>query len=866
MFLTTLRYRLIFLSILPIVVAASLLVIIINHEKTHIDELKSSMGYINEVRVISEVLHDMQSERGYSIGCSSKDCSDKDEKILDDLRKALDGSLDKFNRYDFKIFDKSLVQDNLDRLLLNRQSISSRTFSHKDIKEYYTDTIDRLIDSIKYISKNTQDKQVRNYIVSYSYLANAKESLGLMRARVNRALILDEFYEDELYETLRKYKFFAKSIDSFLVISSSEISDFYHKQTLKESYKETFSTLEQILKSKNIKVADIDSNYWFAIATKTINLLKATEDKIFDDAINSAKDELGGMYKKIAMIVFASFIAILAMFLTLMSLNKRLFSNVKKVEQNRQTSQSLLEQYSASIDASSIVSKTDKNGIITFVNDEFCKITGFSKDELVGSNHNLIRHPDTPLEVYQDMWHTIKDLKKPWSNIVKNKNKDGSEFWAKSFIYPILDEQGEVVEYIATRVDITELVQQKSAYERVAVVDSLTELGSRYKLKKDIEASKKPLALAIVNIDSFREVNDFYGHDFGDKILLKLADILKWYKQKYKDIELYRVQADEFALLSSYRGDFERIVEDITSYIRGFKFEVEDEQIIISCSCGISYEPNEHLLSSANMALKLAKKSDATRVIYDEDNSLEKEYENNIKYTKKLTSAIENDRLVAYYQSIVDNKTGNIHKYESLIRMIDEDGEVVSPFFFLEIAKRSRKYFDITKKVLEQSFELFKDSEYEFSINLSIKDIADPQISDFIVDSLKDYSGANRVVFELVESESVKNFDLVNRFIHEVKSYGAKIAIDDFGTGYSNFEYLAKLKADYLKIDGSLIKHLAKDQNTKQVVLAIVKFAKALDVKCIAEFVEDEAIYEAVKELGIEYSQGYYFSKPQPTI
>lgn len=165
--------------------------------------------------------------------------------------------------------------------------------------------------------------------------------------------------------------------------------------------------------------------------------------------------------------------------------------------------------------------------------------------------------------------------------------------------------------------------------------------------------------------------------------------------------------------------------------------------------------------------------------------------------------------------------------------------------------------------MLKKSFETFKDKTQEFSVNLTIADILNLSIKNYIFELLELYGIGERVVFEIVESESIENFAEIAAFIASVKSFGAKIAIDDFGTGYSNFEYLLRLKADYIKIDGSMIRNIDSDGDAQIVVSTIVDFAKKMGVKTIAEFVENESIYNKVKELGIDYSQGYYFSEPK---
>ncbi len=235
-------------------------------------------------------------------------------------------------------------------------------------------------------------------------------------------------------------------------------------------------------------------------------------------------------------------------------------------------------------------------------------------------------------------------------------------------------------------------------------------------------------------------------------------------------------------------------------------------------------------------------------------------------WTLKLKKALENDRIVPYYQAIFNINTNKIEKYEALVRLIDEDGSIVSPFYFLNIAKKSKQYLKLTKQVIKKSFEYFKDKDYEFSVNLTLEDIKNKNISSYIIEMLKEYKIASKVVFEIVESEGIEDFDQINNFLDRARELGCKIAIDDFGSGYSNFEYLIKLNADYIKIDGSLIKDILIDKSNQEIVVTIIDFAKRQGFKTIAEFVSNEEIFNKVKELGIDYVQGYYISEPNPNI
>jgi EAL domain-containing protein (putative c-di-GMP-specific phosphodiesterase class I) len=201
------------------------------------------------------------------------------------------------------------------------------------------------------------------------------------------------------------------------------------------------------------------------------------------------------------------------------------------------------------------------------------------------------------------------------------------------------------------------------------------------------------------------------------------------------------------------------------------------------------------------------------------------------------------------------------------VRLINEHGEVISPFAFLEVAKKGRYYTQVTKIVLENSFKTLKVTDKEISINLSPLDIENEDIRDLIFELLiKNKEDSKRIVFELVESEDVKDFDTIIRFIQQVKPYGVKIAIDDFGTGYSNFERLLQYEPDLLKIDGSLIKNIKDNRLSKDIVETIVLFAQKQKIKTVAEFVENEEIFNIVKGLGIDYSQGYAFGRPEDLL
>ncbi len=525
----------------------------------------------------------------------------------------------------------------------------------------------------------------------------------------------------------------------------------------------------------------------------------------------------------------------------------------------------LLSQYKDILDESSIVSKTDKRGIITYVNDAFCEVSGYEREELLGYSHNKIRHPDNEKSIYKEMWSQIS-AKKIWKGTLKNLSKRGDEYYVKSVIMPILNDKEEIIEYIAARTDVTELIK-KDIIIKEQYTDELTGLKNRAALIKDLSHEDKEATLVLINIDRFSDINDYFGYKVGDKVLQAIADKIKILSPK--DADVYRISGDEFAIMCCYTKSSSQQNEKISKLIHDLekdKYKIQNYNISILLSCGVASGKKSELYKLSHIAIKERAKTNQKVVFYNENLSLHDQTRKNIEIINSIKLGIQEGRFIPFYQGIVDNKTKQIVKYEALIRLKEEDGKIVSPFFFLEHSKKAKLYSELTKIMIEKSFKRFADLECEFSINLCLQDIESDATKQILIDNLLKYKCGNRLVLEIVESEGVENFKELSMFIAEMKKYGCKIAIDDFGTGYSNFSYLAKLDIDYIKIDGSLIDNIDKDLTQKITVESILFFAKKMNIKTIAEFVENESIYQTLNELGVDFSQGYLFSKPSEEL
>lgn len=411
------------------------------------------------------------------------------------------------------------------------------------------------------------------------------------------------------------------------------------------------------------------------------------------------------------------------------------------------------------------------------------------------------------------------------------------------------------------------LRQTQKELELAATTERLTKLLNRFAFEKDERKLNNPVLL-LINIDRFRHINDFYGIEAGNLILKEFTGRLKGAIHKDLHANIYKLGGDDFGVLYEDNPGIapQAIAEKIVEEMEKKDFIYKDYNISLSISIGISRE--RPVLEKADMVLSYLKRH--TRLKYKEysgELSLYKNISENLRMLNILKRAISREAVVPYFQPIVNNKTGMIDKYECLVRIMDEGGKALSPLSFLQVAREAKLYGEITKRMIKNSMAAFRDRDYEFSINLSVEDINDREVEEFMTEALKkNPEMAHRVTFEILESEGIENYEIVYAFIQKVKKHGCKIAIDDFGAGYSNFARVVQLNIDYLKIDSSLIKEIDRNGKLQILTETIVHYARRLGIKTIAEYVHSKEVHIKVIELGVDYSQGYYLGEPRPTI
>ena len=397
-------------------------------------------------------------------------------------------------------------------------------------------------------------------------------------------------------------------------------------------------------------------------------------------------------------------------------------------------------------------------------------------------------------------------------------------------------------------------------------LDNLTLLPNRNALIKDIKASKNS-TICLMDIDKFSLLNDLYGEKNGDTILEIFSQTLKTFfdQEKYK---LYRVGSDRFIVKAKDDSiTLEQFREPIDKFIKHMNKEgiaLTDDDVDLNITVGIAQSDDKSTFEYVQRVVQRAREKYIQTMVYEEDLFEQKDdFKENIRWIKKLKTGIEDGNFRPYFQPIVNSQTQEVYKYESLIRYIEDDGTEIPPYKFLPIAQKAKLYPVIIRVMLTSVIQTIKERGIRVAVNVSFDDIINRETYDFIIDSLiKNPEEAKLLDFEILESEEIKDFDLVKKFIDTVKTYGCYVGIDDFGAGYSNFNMLEALNIDFVKIDGSLIKEIDTLPKQALIVETISSFCQKLEIKTVAEFVSSKNIYSTTKDLGITYMQGYFFGKP----
>ena len=523
-----------------------------------------------------------------------------------------------------------------------------------------------------------------------------------------------------------------------------------------------------------------------------------------------------------------------------------------------------LEHYRQAIEQTNFVMHITPEGSVLGMNRELSDYF----DEMGGTDFALASIYDLLDEAYAtELLEKVSELKIFSKMALLTINSKNYTIWITAF--PSVLKEDRIIETTLLLTNITEVVREKDATIERLYTDELTGLPNRQRLFHDLAEHDAKRMMMIVDIDGFSNLNHLYGFDTGDDILRQMATVLADFRPDQEHWRLYRSDMDHFVILSGKTEPFdptnaEAMAKEIIAHVDSHPFIAGSVlRIEVGVTIGASCVEETDLYAEASLALQFAKSSHKAFQCYSELDGLKENFETNLLMQGTIKNALSSGMVENYYQPIVDAE-GKLVKYEALVRIRDPENpeHVLTPFQFLDIARQSKNYPLLTKRVIDNAFRDFSGSPHGFGINLSFDDISNPEIGLYLEQMLKRHKGGE-VTIELLESEGLKDIGQTISFCRQMKSFGAKIAIDDFGSGYSNFVYFFDMPIDILKIDGSLVRRI-HDYRGYIALETIVKFARSLGVETVAEFVEDETVFEKLKSIGVDMFQGHYFSPPKP--
>lgn len=558
----------------------------------------------------------------------------------------------------------------------------------------------------------------------------------------------------------------------------------------------------------------------------------------------------------------------------------------------RKRDEAELRRLSAGIEHSvNVIYITDPDGNIEYVNPRFEQLTGYSKKEAIGRNPRIFMSGETTSMQYKELWRTITGGN-IWRGVFKNKKKNGEDFLVNTIISPVKNEKGEIINFLAIQEDITEKIGAEERIRHLTAFDTLTGLVNRTHFVSLLnrwiahaQAANETGVLLLIDLDQFRFINDTYGHNTGDEILLTIAKLLQ---NTIKDIGTFPIgqpgeesiiaylASDEFAILLPQRDESEglRASEEIRKRLEGFHFLGLPGRI--TASIGIVLFPNHgnttsELLKYADIAMSRSKDMGGNRCrIFDPaDHDLE-HIHTKLEWKEFILKAIEDDRFEPWFQPILDLSNNKVCHYEALARIRNKDGTIVSPGSFIDVADRFKITGLIDRVIIEKAMRLQAEKHRQgdiitLSINLSGRDLGDEEFLSFIQSRINE-TGADPdyLIFEITETAAVHNMDDAIKFIKAVKDMGCHFALDDFGVGFSSFLYLKMMEVDYIKIDGAFVRKLYENPTDQLFVKSIINVAKGMGIKTIAEFVETKETLDLLREYGVDFVQGYFSGKPAP--
>ncbi|WGK92400.1 putative bifunctional diguanylate cyclase/phosphodiesterase [Pseudomonas migulae] len=542
------------------------------------------------------------------------------------------------------------------------------------------------------------------------------------------------------------------------------------------------------------------------------------------------------------------------------------------------------EKYRRAVDAAAIFSETDLTGRITYVNDQFCAVSGYSREELLGQNHRLLNSGLHSADFFAGMWRTIA-LGNVWKGEICNRAKNGSLYWVESTLVPLLDDTtGRIHRYLAIRFDISEKRQLLHSLQWRVGHDVLTGLPNRAFLSDLLDQALAfsreeniPLAVCMLDLDGFKAVNDGYGHASGDLLLVEVAKRLRDIVRG-EDV-VARLAGDEFVLVLRYVRDVPELRAALNRVLGAISapYQLRGKTLNVFASIGVTLFPDDNqdaetLLRHADQAMYVAKQSGRNR-FHLFDVFRDREVKATHQTVERVRQALAAGELRVHFQPKVNMRRGVVVGFEALLRWEHPQNGMVPAREFLPMVEETDLIIDIGEWVMDQVLmQLDRWQEagqgWPISVNIAARHF---QRADF-VDRLRQVLARHARVapqmldLEIVESVAIENIQHVSACLQACQALGVQFSLGDFGTGYSSLNYLKRLRTQTIKIDRSFIRDILHDRDDLALTTAVIGLARAFGRQVIAEGLESIEHGELLMQLGCDVAQGYFIARPMPAV
>jgi diguanylate cyclase (GGDEF)-like protein/PAS domain S-box-containing protein len=528
---------------------------------------------------------------------------------------------------------------------------------------------------------------------------------------------------------------------------------------------------------------------------------------------------------------------------------------------------------------------TSLEGGFEHVNPALCEITGYTRDQLEGMSFHSITPPDDVPDNDTAVTRLISGEISVYRTEKRYVHADGHLIPIEISATLVRDSEGEPLKFLTQIQDITERKLFEGRLQHLADHDSLTGLFNRRRFEEELtrelalaDRHRSSAAVLAIDLDNFKYINDSLGHSTGDELIALVGEALV--ERLRKTDVLARLGGDEFAVIlpRANEHDASRVAGALLDSVAAVELQTSGSRTRqVTASIGISvFEPGsqltaEELLVEADIAMYDAKEAGRARAtVYNAGEERGERMQARITWADRIREALADDRFLLYAQEIASLSGDPVPRYELLLRMLRDDGDVIPPGSFLHVAERFDLIQQIDCWVVGQAARILGEHqaagrELVLSVNLSAKSITDPSVPTLIARALEEHGADGRgLCIEVTETAAIVNLDRAKSFARAVGALGCELSLDDFGAGFASFYYLKHLTFDVLKIDGEFVRDLTTSQMNQLLVKSVVDIARGLGKRTVAEFVGDQETLEMLRGMGVDFAQGFHVGKPQP--